>query len=403
METKTQLSFLTLLLMISFASVNAVLFTPALPAIASFFAISTACAQQTITWFLVGYAMGQLIYGPLANRFGRKPALYFGILLQILSSCICVYSGIFHVYSVLLVGRFLLALGSGVGLKMTFTLINETSDPVKANQKISYLMIAFAITPGLGVMIGGILNTYFGWQSTFYAGAIYGIILLYLVRKLPETKKIVDKNALKIKYLINGYGSQVKNLELISGGMLMGGATCFVYVFAALAPFIAINKLQMNSSSYGIANLIPPIGLVLGSLCSAQFAKKYHSTSMIRSGIYIALVGSIMMLTFILMNMSALFILFISMMISYFGLSLVFANASTIAMCHATDKAHASAVMNFINMGFVTLVVLGLGLLPNHVLLMPSIFICICGFMFFLFKLIVKRENNNGLCTLQAR
>jgi DHA1 family bicyclomycin/chloramphenicol resistance-like MFS transporter len=120
-QTKIQLPFMTLLLMISFASVNAVLFTPALPAIANYFTISNDLAGYTITWFLVGYAFGQLFYGPLANRFGRKPALYAGISLQIISSFICAFSGLVHVYAVLVLGRFLLALGSGVGLKMVFT------------------------------------------------------------------------------------------------------------------------------------------------------------------------------------------------------------------------------------------------------------------------------------------
>ena len=168
MQTPSQLSFVTLLLMISFASVNAVLFTPALPAIASYFSISSEIAGHTIIWFLVGYALGQLIYGPIANRFGRKPALYVGVSLQIISSFICLFSGLIHVYSVLVFGRFLLALGSGVGLKMTFTLVNECYESKVASQKISYLMLAFAITPGLAVALGGILNEYYGWMSCFW-------------------------------------------------------------------------------------------------------------------------------------------------------------------------------------------------------------------------------------------
>src|SRR5436190_17052493 len=108
MNTNTHLSFFTLLLLISFASVNAVLFTPALPAIANFFAISDSTAQLTITWFLVGYAIGQLIYGPIANRYGRKPALYVGISLQIFSSLLCVLAGKLHLYSLLVTARFLL-------------------------------------------------------------------------------------------------------------------------------------------------------------------------------------------------------------------------------------------------------------------------------------------------------
>src|SRR5687768_11997152 len=106
MQTETNLSFFTLLMMISFASVNAVLFTPALPDIANFFAISTDSAQYTITWFLIGYTLGQLLYGPIANRYGRKPALYFGVSLQIISSFLCIFAGMIHQYSLLIIGRF---------------------------------------------------------------------------------------------------------------------------------------------------------------------------------------------------------------------------------------------------------------------------------------------------------
>jgi DHA1 family bicyclomycin/chloramphenicol resistance-like MFS transporter len=152
---QVRLPFATLLLLISFASVNAVLFTPALPTIAHYFGVAEDTAQQTITLFLIGYALGQLIYGPLANRFGRKPALYIGITLQILSSLLCVLAGVLNEFWLLVLGRFLLALGSAVGLKMTFTLVNESYEPKVASRKMSYLMLAFAITPGIGVAVGG--------------------------------------------------------------------------------------------------------------------------------------------------------------------------------------------------------------------------------------------------------
>jgi DHA1 family bicyclomycin/chloramphenicol resistance-like MFS transporter len=387
------MSFFILLLLISFASVNAVLFTPALPEIASYFAISDNAAQQTITWFLVGYAIGQLLYGPIANRFGRKPALYMGILLQIVSSLLCVFAGSLHVYSLLVLGRFFLALGSGVGLKMTFTLVNEMYEPQLASQKIAYLMIAFAITPGLSVMIGGLLCTHYGWTSTFYAGAVYGIVMLLLTMRLPETKLQVDKNALKLRHLIHGYLSQFKNIPLISAGLLMGSGTSFVYLFAALAPFIAMNIMHMDITAYGTANLFPAIGLIVGSISSAQLIKKYSYQSIMLIGILFALLGSIMMSVFMLMQLSAYIALFLPMIICYFGLSLVMANASSIAMSKTSDKAHGSAVMSFTNMGLATAVVLGVGMLPINLLLLPIVFIVVSVGMIMLYSAVVHPSH----------
>lgn len=387
MQTKANLSFTTLLLLISFASVNAVLFTPALPNIAEFFEISEDTAQNTITWFLIGYALGQLLYGPIANRFGRKPALYSGISLQIVSSLLCVLAGIVHQYWLLVFARFLLALGSGVGLKMTFTLVNECYEPKIASQKVSYLMLAFAITPGLAVALGGILNTYYGWTGCFYAGAIYGLVLLLLVSRLPETQTVLNYDALKFQHLIHGYLNQFKNSQLILGGLLMGGSTCFVYVFAAEAPFIAINLFGMSSAQYGLANMLPPIGLILGSLAGAKIAGRFPLESIIQAGILIAGGGVLLMLLATLMHLTLLLSLFLPMIIIYFGLCFVMANASTVAMSQVNDKAHGSAVMSFVNMGLATVVVLSLGFFPMNPLLVPAIFLGLTLAMMGMFKL----------------
>lgn len=388
----THLPFITMLLLISFASVNAVLFTPALPDIAHFFAISETIAQHTISWFLIGYALGQLLYGPIANRFGRKPALYLGISLQIISSLLCALSGTIHQFGLLIIARFLLALGSGVGLKMTFTLVNECYEPKIANQKISYLILAFAITPGLGVALGGVLNTWFGWQSCFYASTIYGFILLFLVTKLPETQKILDLDALTLKHLVHEYKAQFKNIRLITGALLMGSAGCFVYAFAAIAPFIAINTFGMNSTEYGLANILPPIGMILGSLVSARLAQKYLLTSVIRIGIIIAAIGSFVMLITILMHFPVIFSLFLPTLLVYFGICFIIANASTLAMMHVSDKAHGSSVMNFLNVGLSTILVLSLGLFSIKPLTLPSVYLALCIGMLFIFQFIsIKR------------
>lgn len=381
-----KLPFFTLLLLISFASVNAVLFTPALPNITHFFGINEDVAQLTITWFLVGYALGQLLYGPIANRFGRKPALYVGITLQITSSLLCVVAGLMHFYGLLVVGRFMLALGSGVGLKMTFTLVNECYEPKMASQKISYLMLAFAITPGLGVALGGFLNTYWGWMSCFYASALYGLILLIFVTQLPETQKKLDLHALNIHHLISGYGVQFKNLNLVVYALLMGGATCFIYIFAALAPFIAMNIFGMRSDAYGMANCLPPIGLILGSITSARLSQKYTLNTIMQAGNWITVAGVVLMFLMMLNHLPIFISLFFPMVVMYFGLCFIMANASVLALQNVADKSHGAAVMSFINMGSATLIVLSMALFPIKVFLLPSVYLVLCVVMFGILK-----------------
>lgn len=387
MQPKPALPFITLLMMISFASVNAVMFTPALPDIASFFDISHDSAQLTITWFLIGYASGQLLYGPIANRYGRKPALYCGIGLQILSSGICIMAGVTHSFWLLVIGRLMLALGSGVGLKMTFTLVNECYEPKAATRKISYLILSFAITPGLSAALGGILNHRFGWISCFYACMAYGFALLIMAIRLPETLEKPDYDALKWRYLIAHYAEQFRTRSLILGAMIMGITTCFVYSFAAVAPFVAINILGFNSAQYGIANIIPSTGLMIGSLTSAKLSETIRPGVMIRTGILLTAIASCIMLLSVYQHASAINSIFIPMMLVYMGLSGILANAAGLAMRDVTDKAHGSAVMNFINMGFATIMVLIIGYLPISPYLLPTLFLIFCVGMFGLYRL----------------
>jgi len=381
MTHKQPFFFFTLFMLISFASVNAVLFTPALPDIANFFTISEEKAQLAITWFLVAYALGQLLYGPLSSRFGRKNSIYVGIAIQISGSLLCVLAGKTGFWSLFLLGRFLQAAGSGVGLKMTFTLVNECYAPQVASEKTSKLMLAFALAPGLAVALGGFLNEQIGWESCLYATALYGVLLLLLTATLPQTS-VRDKQALQWKHLVSAYQHQFTNKLLVLNGLLMGCATTFVYVFAALAPFIAMTLAGMDSSQYGLYALLPSLGMITGSLHSAHLAKSCSLKTLMLSGFTLCFAGVWLLLIPTWLGLPTLISLFLPMMVIYHGLCFILANASTCALSNTSDKSHGSAIMSFMNMGLATLIVLCTGFLPLASLTLPLIFLLLCFVMF---------------------
>ncbi len=368
----TTLPLFTLILLVSFASICAVLYTPGLPAMAEHFQISMPNAQLTMLFFLVGYALAQLIYGPLANRFGRKPALYLGIFLEIMAALLCIFSAAVNVFWLLLSARLLMALGAGAGLKMSFTLISDVYPQQQATRMIAYLILAFAIAPGLGISLGGYLVEHINWQSCFYILAGYGIWLFWLCSRLPETAKSLDSNALNGRLIVSSYLKQLRNPQLISCALLMGCGTAVVYIFASLAPFLAMEILKLNPSHYGLYNLLPPLGMVLGSIVAMYLAEKLSAKQAIGLGLVITLLGELIMLGASLLDYSSANTLFLPMIIIYTGTSLVFANASSMATSQATDKAYASAMMSFINMGFSVICVFLLGWLPIHSMLMLS-------------------------------
>jgi len=370
-----KLPFLTLFCLISFASVNAVMFTPALPSIGRYFVLSAGEVQGTVFIFLLAYTLGQLIYGPLSQRFGRKPSLYAGIGLQIFASMLCIYSARVHAFWILVLGRWLLGLGSGVGLKMTFTLVNEHYQPAVARQKISLLMLAFAITPGLSVGLGAWLTTHWGWIACFYASALYGMLLFLMTMNMSIPYVDPQRDALNFRQLLTAYGAQFSNPNLLTGALIMGATTSMVYVFAALSPFVVISLYQFSTEYYGLVNLLPPLGLVAGSLCSAWWSPKTSIKRMIHLGILFALIGSIYLLITLGLKWPPLYSIFFPAIVINFGLSLILGNASAFALADAKDKGYGSAVMSFLNMGLATFMVFTLNFVSMNFTLLGKYYL----------------------------
>src|SRR3990167_8469617 len=114
-----------LMLLSAFAQMGAILMMPALPEIADYFGKSVGATQLVVTSFLLGYAIGQLVYGPLANHYGRKFSIYVGICIATLGTLFSILSSPFNSFSLLIIGRFLEAIGSSAGLSISYTMIND--------------------------------------------------------------------------------------------------------------------------------------------------------------------------------------------------------------------------------------------------------------------------------------
>jgi MFS family permease len=386
--------FTLLLLLVSFASVGAVLFTPALPSITTFFGLTVGKAQFTITAYLIGYAVGQLPYGPLANRYGRKTTLYIGISLAIIGSVLCALSAPLMSFGLLIFARFLQALGACVGLKISFTMIADVYEQTEATKMIARILVAFAIMPGIAVAVGGWITHLFNWQSCFYFLALFGVLVLWLSTKLPETAASLDRHALKVSSIVHGYALKFKNKRLVASGLMMGCGTAVIYVFAAKAPFIGINLIGMTPDAFGNYNLIPLVGMLLGSIISTKIAGRFSLLRLLLTGIVTALVMTLTMVIPFSMGKFNALTLFCPMFLIYIAESLVFANISSFGLANAKNKSNGSAVLNFINLGTTVVAVLILEFIyPESAILLPLSFVFFFCAMLLLWMRLRKLEG----------
>ncbi len=385
---------LILIVMSSFASMGAIIFAPALPEIAEYFQISQGHSQLTITLFLLGYAIGQLIYGPLANRFGRKPAFFIGIVIATLGSLISIASEPMHSFTALIIGRMFEALGSSAGLAISFTIIGDHYYPEQARRIVAYLMLAFAIVPGIATFFGGVLVTHFHWISCFYFLLIYGLLLIIPAARLEETAKKLQPDALHFGQIIHNYGVALKNKLLINTTLFFGLSGVCVYIYVASSPFIAINYLQLSPQTYGLVGLIPFLGTALGSVVSARLSSKLSATSLMRIGLIVNAISAILLATMFYLGFINLTILILSGFILMFGNCLVVGSGASIATSTSEDKANASAAMNFINVGMVMLGTCILAIVPGSpIVKLPIMFLLTMVFMGMIWLLLIDKSK----------
>ena len=377
--------FLILLLLVSFGSVGAVLFTPALPVIQKFFDVSVGHAQMTMTSYLIGYALGQLPYGPLANGIGRKKTLYIGISISILGSLLCAFSSLIGSFEALVFARFLQALGATVGLKMSYTMVADTYEQADATRMISRFTLAFAIVPGFGIAIGGFLTEWLNWESCFYFLALFGTFVLYLSTKLPETAKIIDRSHLKLSAIIEGYLLKFKNRQLILCSFMMGCGGAVIYIFASKAPFIGIDLIGLSPDTFGAYNLIPSLGLIIGSFLTAALVGRIPVTQLILSSAIAALIGTLTMLIPFAFSKPTAASLFLPMILIYLVQSIAFANIASYGLSTAKNKSNASAMFNFINIStIVVATLLSEFIFPESALALPLFFLFFFAIMLLL-------------------
>ena len=367
---------LCLILLISFPSAVTVLISPALPAIGEYFHITSGYTQQFMTIFIIGYAIGQLLYPPFANRFGRKIAIYLGVGLYIVSSIVCLLGIATHSLMLTLIGRLFMALGSSVGMVISFTIINDFYHPEQARSVVSYTVLSYAFMPALAIALGGFITTHLSWISCFYFYLFYGIFILLISTRLPETLETKNALALKIKPLLQSYKQAFTTKRLLIFSAIYGLMATYIYITASAAPFIGINTIGLSAQTYGLLLLLPYCGQLIGSLTAGRLTQFLSGYQMMQLGYGSIILGSILMLICFLCHWVNTVSLFVPLFFVMMGLPMTYSTVTVMALVDYPDKATGSAIMSFITMSITLAATFLLTLLPSkYPLVMPLLFI----------------------------
>ncbi|TDX29484.1 DHA1 family bicyclomycin/chloramphenicol resistance-like MFS transporter [Modicisalibacter xianhensis] len=268
------------------------MYLPAFPAMAETFGVGADRIQMTLSAYMIGLAIAQLLCGPLADRFGRKPLLLGGMALFCLGSVGCMFA---DSITVLFGYRFLQAFGAASGMVLAQAMIRDTFSPVDAAKKLAYMGSTTAIAPALAPVAGGALLVAFGWSSIFLALALYAALTLAVVSVgLPESLPRERRQTLHPRTVAGNYLAALGNRAFLAHALAVSLMFAGHYGFMSGAPFVLIELFAVPEAHFGWYFLFVVVAFITGNLLGARLTARVGGHRLILAG------GSLLVLAGIL-------------------------------------------------------------------------------------------------------
>ena len=270
------------------------MYLPALPTIAREMSTSIASVQVSLAVYFIGIACGQAFYGPLSDRWGRKRALYFGLILFSVASMGCALAGNVNALIAL---RFLQALGGCAPLVVPRAVVRDYFDQRGSVRMLSVLMLVMGLAPILAPLIGGQLLVNFGWRSVFWLLAAYGVFWLVIVTLfLQESLPAVRRRRQRASDVVATYLGLLRDRTYI--GYVLTGALIFAGLLAYISgsPFVFIELFHVQPEQYGLFFGVNAIGIIVASQVNRWLASKYDARHIISAVLPMSLTAGAVLL-----------------------------------------------------------------------------------------------------------
>lgn len=351
-----------LTVLIALGQISTSIYVPSMPSLVTVYETTPERVNLTLSVYLAGFALSQLIYGPLSDRYGRRRVLMSGLALYFLASLACVMATSIEA---LVVGRFVQALGACAGPVLGRAIVRDVYGRERAAKAMSYIGVAFAISPGVTPMIGGYLQVWFGWQASFWfltgvAVAITGAVALLLEETNPGGGRGVRPRDLMRTYRI-----------LLADRVFLGYALAVGFIFAglmtytALSPFVFIRLLGIAPHHYGLLAGINVVGFLAGSLAAGRLTTRLGTSHMVFVGTLFGFVGGASMVVLALLGRFDVYVILGPMALFLAGMGITFPNGMAGAMApYPRAAGAASALVGFLQMAVAGAVSGAAGLLP---------------------------------------
>jgi DHA1 family bicyclomycin/chloramphenicol resistance-like MFS transporter len=253
---------------------------PALPAIAEAFGGASGAAQLTVTLYLAGLAIGQLVYGPLSDRFGRRPVLLVGLAIYAVATIAAAFAPSLQW---LIVERVAQAFGGCAGLVLGRAIARDNLTGHHAIRRLAVLMIAMSLAPALAPLLGAQLVLHFGWRSILYVLAVASVLMFITgAITLPETH--AQRGSKTARQYATSYLTLARSPTFVAFAVGGASGTTSFYAFVAASPFVLMQELGVSQGAFSAIYVTILAGVALGGTAGGALASRLPAQVVLRTG-----------------------------------------------------------------------------------------------------------------------
>lgn len=336
--------------LVAIGPISMALYTPAMPALVNAFETTDGLIKLTLTAYFAGFAVTQLICGPLADAFGRKPVTQVFLAIYLVSSLMATFA---PDVTWMVVARTLQGVGSAVGIAVSRAIVRDQFTGQNSARIMNTIGMMLALGPAISPTIGGFVLELFGWREIFWCMLIYGMLLMLAVALFQvETNRFKGLHHISAKRLAQNYVLLLKDARFLRPSLLVAFSLGNLYTMATVLPFVLIYEVGLSPSEFGLSMMLQSGSFILGTIITGQLLKYVDARKLIPAGLVGIGLSACSMTILMLTQAPSVFTVMAPVMLFAFSLALFLPATFTSAMQEFPQIAGAaSSVMGFLQFG----------------------------------------------------
>lgn len=333
------------------------MYTPALPAMCRFFGCQVSVAQLGLTMGMVGLGLGQILLGPISDRYGRKPVLIGSVILFIVAAVASIFSPNIHIFNI---SRLFQGLGASGGYFLARTIPADLYSGRALARLMAITGAINGVAPASAPVIGGVTADAWGWKGVFLVLAAFALVILAISPLVKESLPPSRRTTGPWWKSLRGYGALLRDRPFIIHICYKGFALGILFAYLSAAPFILQDHYGLSQTRYGLVIGFNSIFVAAGAMLAMRFHPLKRAA---RTGAIILAVGTAAQ-AYALWTIHSLWVFEICMWVMLFGLGLIFTTTNTLAMSEGSSRAgEASALLGLAGyvVGAIVAPLVGLG------------------------------------------